>query len=116
MNTQTNQKKRKNTSEENKEYEKIRLKIFIIEMIREPFDEIKDMIIKVIKGIGKPKLWKWIGFILLIYSIIKQDKIGAIIMIIFIITMEAAQQWIDGSFMNRYRQRKYGKKYYTKKK
>lgn len=103
---------KKDYSKENKDYEKYRIKIFITEILREPIDET----IKLIKGIGRPKAWKIIGFILMIISAITQNKLGTILSIALIITMEAYQQWIDGSFMKRHRQRKYGQKYYNNNK
>jgi len=112
--TSQNPKKGADGSEETNNYKKIRIKIFILESLREPVEDLKEMFSGLWKSIQKPKIWSYVGMILTLYYIVRQNRIGAVIMLVFTIIMDRYQKWVEGEFMRRYRERKYGKGYYKR--
>jgi len=109
--TQNNLNKKENGTPSEDKWPKERIKIFILESLREPFEELKEMIINLWDSIQKPTMWKYVGIIATIICIFRGNKIGAIISLTFAIIMDRYQQWKSGYFIEKYRKRKY-KKFY----
>ena len=95
------------SSRNEEDWESKKKKIFLSYIFTEPLRELKDICIRVLNRIKKPKTMILVLMVLEIVAILKSSRFVAALIFILMIVSYISWEWEDGTFIKRYRDRIY---------